>query len=32
MYLYELRMLIPECTDSCGFKLQVVQFWNSIFN
>jgi len=28
----QLKMLVQECTNSYAFSLQVVQFWNSIFN
>jgi len=32
MKLYYLKMLVQECTNSYAYELQVVQFWNSIFN
>ena len=32
MKVYQLKMLVQECTNFFAYKLQVVQFWNSLFN
>jgi len=32
MKLYQLKMLVQEYANFYGYELQVVQFWNSIFN
>jgi len=32
MKLYQFKMLFQECANSYAYEMQVVQFWNSIFN